>query len=150
MASNSRSCGAACQAARGPEGTPLTGASGGLPTRRRLPACPTRTRVQCHFWVAAQLLHATALPKRGQPANRSTHFYAVARSIEAIALRRDDATEQFLFALRHLRQLALDSLQPLALFRRKMQLSFRQSLAENAHRGLPGGDGAPVVALGLD
>src|ERR1039457_3753209 len=35
------SCGAACQAARDPEGTPLTGAPGGLPTRRRLPACPT-------------------------------------------------------------------------------------------------------------
>src|ERR1017187_10520458 len=37
-----RFCEAAWQAARGPEGTPLTGASGGLPTRRRLPACPTK------------------------------------------------------------------------------------------------------------
>src|ERR1035441_7963400 len=35
-----RFCGAAWQAAR----RLLTGTSGGLPTRRRLPACPTRTR----------------------------------------------------------------------------------------------------------
>src|ERR1035437_5510095 len=37
--------GAACQAARDPEGTPTTGAPGGLPTRRTqrvpLPSCPT-------------------------------------------------------------------------------------------------------------
>src|ERR1019366_9709596 len=37
--------GAACQAARDPEGTPATGAPGGLPgtlwVRRRIPFCPT-------------------------------------------------------------------------------------------------------------
>src|ERR1039458_7773103 len=33
--------GAACQAARDPEGTPATDAPGGLPTRRRIPSCPT-------------------------------------------------------------------------------------------------------------
>src|ERR1039457_1279288 len=51
-----RLCGAAWQAARDPEGTPFTGASGGcrgdLWVRRRLPACPTGL-------VAALLLYAT-------------------------------------------------------------------------------------------
>ena len=62
---------------------------------------------------------ATALPKRGQSADRSLHAYVVARGIEGIAVRRDDATEQFLFALRHLRQLAPYPLQPLPLLDRK-------------------------------
>src|ERR1019366_1278169 len=39
-------CGAAWQAARDPEGTPFTGASGGLPTRRRNPSCPTVASVR--------------------------------------------------------------------------------------------------------
>src|ERR1035441_5755252 len=47
-----RLCVAAWQAARDPEGTPFTGASGGLPTRRRLPLRPPAL-------VAALLIYAT-------------------------------------------------------------------------------------------
>src|ERR1019366_9150520 len=44
-------CGAGCQAARDPEGTPSTGATGRLPIGRRIPSCPTAQGTSSLGWA---------------------------------------------------------------------------------------------------
>src|ERR1035437_2291933 len=67
-------CGAACQAARDPEGTPATGAPGGLLTRPRLPDCPTASGTSLRgrgarkvgvFWMSIRPLLATTFAVAG-------------------------------------------------------------------------------------